>query len=49
MKVIAVTTTNPVDRLRHADLVVESLSELTVERVWRLVNNADYSGTRSIF
>jgi beta-phosphoglucomutase family hydrolase len=40
MRVIAITTTHPVDQLSAADLVVESLDELTVERVAELVRSA---------
>ncbi len=38
MKVIAVATTNPAERLRHANLVVESLAELTVAQVRQLID-----------
>ena len=36
MKVVAVTTTHPVEQLAAADLVVRRLDELTVEQVARL-------------
>jgi beta-phosphoglucomutase family hydrolase len=40
MRVIAITTTHPVEQLSAADLVVKSFDELTVERVAELVRSA---------
>ena len=40
MLCIAVTTTNPRERLREADLVVDSLAELTINSLENLVTRA---------
>jgi beta-phosphoglucomutase family hydrolase len=34
MKVVAVTTTNPRELLKDADIIVDRLDELTVEKLW---------------
>ena len=39
MKCIAVTTTNPAERLTAADVVVASLAELAPDTIWRLLDS----------
>ncbi len=44
MKCIAVTTTNPAERLTAADVVVPSLAELAPDTVWRLARQGAFGG-----
>ncbi len=39
MRVVAVTTTEPKDKLAHADWVVDRLDELTVAQLWDLTSS----------
>jgi len=47
MKCIAVTTTNPTERLTAADVVVPSLAELAPDTVWRLLNVGPLMGPQA--